>query len=89
MGVGVNYKIESKESVVTAGFGRYFNSSKMHLKAKAENTVVTGIASVGLTERLRVVVSESIDVVPYLKNPKDGDSHKYKMGVSLIYTDLF
>lgn len=89
MGVGVNYAIESKESVFTAGFGRTFKSTDMELKAKVENTRVIGSFSFKLTDRLRLNMTESVDVVNYAKNPKDGDSHKYKMGVNLIYTDLF
>ena len=87
MGVGVNYTLESKESVVTAGFGRLWNSSGIHAKGKVENTVASLSLSFGVTDRLRLTLCDSINLVNYAKNPKDGDSHKYKMGVSLAYTE--
>lgn len=61
----------------------------MNVKGKVENTTAFVALSFNVTDRVRLNLSDSINIVNYAKNPKDGDSHKYKMGISLVYTDEF
>ena len=61
----------------------------MNVKGKIENTTAFVALSFNVTDRVRLNLSDSINIVNYAKNPKDGDSHKYKMGISLVYTDEF
>ena len=61
----------------------------VNVKGKVENTTAFVALSFNVTDRVRLKLSDSINIVNYAKNPKDGDSHKYKMGISLVYTDEF
>lgn len=61
----------------------------VNVKGKVENTTAFVALSFNVTDRVRLNLSDSINIVNYAKNPKDGDSHKYKMGISLVYTDEF
>ncbi len=87
IGVGVKHGIENKDTQVSVGVSRKYESSGLMVKVKQENSKAHASFEVPLTGNLRLGMNDSCDLLAFVKNPRDGDSHMYKMGVTLRYQE--
>lgn len=57
----------------------------MIVKLKQENSMSYSSITYPLDRSLSLTLSESVNIINFLKNPRDGASHDYNFGVSLSY----
>lgn len=86
-GFGARYNFTSQEPEVSVGMNLEMKDSEINFKVKQENTRSSGEVEIPLGKNVTLVAAESLDLVALAKNPRDGDSHNYKFGVSLVYSE--